>query len=950
MEKSISIKNARENNLKNVSVEIPRDSFVVITGVSGSGKTSLAYNVLYGEAQRRFLQSLSSASKTGIINMPKPDVDMVNGLSPVISIPQKRSITNPRSSVATLTDLSSYVRMLYSILGQAHCPVCHNVINSYSINQMVDHLMNLPEDTILQILAPVNKIYDEDYDYLLTDLRNKGFRKILINGILYNMKDSIQLNQEEQFTIYVVVDEVSILKDNYEILATSIKRALDMGDNLVKFDIISDDIPNENIRKVINDFFGCEHNIVAGRYMPKDFSANDLSGACPTCHGLGTYKVTEPRLLIKDSKKSMRQNPFYISQFLLADRNGAARLYSLANHYDFDIDAPYEELSESVKDVLMYGTKGERYELLRPNGERYEVNKRRFVSYEGLVNYVNRFYKKSVLENSTSKQNERLFVDRLCPDCKGKKIKRSRLLVKIDNVDIYTFGCFNITELKTFLENIHIPESKKDSIQQLLAELRLKLNALIEIGLEYLNLGRSANSLSGGETQRIRLSTQIGLDLMGMIYILDEPSIGLHARDTYRIIKSLKRLKEAGNTVIVVEHDMDIIKTADYIIEIGPGAGIHGGEIVATGSIHEIKQGNSLLGKYLNNIKGIRLPKKRRQGSGKSITIKGAKENNLKDINVNIPLHTLICVTGVSGSGKSSIVNEVLYKAIISKTHDKRVLPGCYDSIEGIEYISDIRNIDQTPIGRSSRSNVATYLGIYDSIRKLYANTEEAKNKGYNNTYFSFNTTEGRCENCNGEGRIVMELQFVQDITTVCPVCKGQRYKSDILSVKYRGKNIAEVLDLTVEEALEFFKDVNGIYRKIKVLNKLGLGYLKLGQSSSSLSGGEAQRIKLGKELGKLKKKKDNLYLLDEPTTGLHLDDIEKLILALDELVNQGNTVLVIEHNLDLIKVADYIIDLGPEAGEKGGELVAEGSPEKIIENNNSYTGKYLKEYFYDKM
>ena len=944
--KSISIKGARVNNLKNIDLDIPRDTLTVITGVSGSGKSSVAYDVLYAEGQRRFLQSLTSSSRSNIMNMEKPDVDMVTGLSPVISIPQKRGIKNPRSSVATMADLSNYIRLLYSVLGTPGCPICHKEIQCLSINQIAEHILSLPEGTRIEVQAPINKIFDKTYDYLLTELKNKGFGKFVINDEVYDIKNNIELKESENYKIEVVVDEISVYKRNYEQIVSSIERGLEVGQNFIKLKIINKDISKEEIRKFNKGFINCEHNIITGKFLPKNFSPNDVSGACPTCQGLGTYKITEPYLLIKDEKKSMRMDPFYVSQFSLSDKNGAARLYSLARHYNFSIDTPFNELPENIKDIFFYGTKGERYELLKPNGDREIEGKRRYVSYEGLVRYVTRLYKDNLDKGTKNNDNEKLFASCICPSCKGKKLRKERLLVEIDGININDFGNMQIQKLKKFLSELEVLDAKKEVVKQIINEIIIKLDLLEEIGLGYLNLWRSSDTLSGGETQRIRLSSQIGSNLMGMIYILDEPSIGLHEKDTFKIINILKKLRDMGNTVVVVEHDIETICNADYILELGPGAGVCGGEIIASGDLQDvINTQKSITGQYLSEKKKISIPKIRRSGIGKYIGIIGARENNLKNISVTIPLGTFTCVTGVSGSGKSTLINEILYKSIYSKLHDSRIKPGMNDRVEGIESISDVRYIDQSPIGRSSRSNPATYINIYDKIREIFAGTEEAKARGYDVSSFSFNNKGGRCDTCMGEGSIVTELKFMQNIVTTCPVCKGKRYRSEILEVKYKGKNIADILELTIEEGVRFFKDVNVISSKLKVLNKLGLGYLKLGQSSSTLSGGEAQRLKLGRELGKIKKEKDNLYILDEPTTGLHIQDIEKLLFSLNELVDLGNTVLVIEHNLDLIKTADYIIDMGPDGGENGGHVIVTGTPEEIIRCDKSYTGKYLKKY-----
>lgn len=946
VKKTISIKGARENNLKNISVEIPRDALTVITGVSGSGKSSLAYNILYGEGQRRFLQSLSTSSRANIMNMEKPDVDMVMGLSPVIAISQKRSIVNPRSTVASMADISNYMRLLYAVLGISHCPFCGKKINSLSISQITEHILTLNEGTRVRILAPVQKPFDESYDYLLTELRNNGFRRFLINNEIYDSKNKIELDEENNYSIEVIVDEFTVDKRNYELIISIIEKGFEIGQNFLRIEIEDKNISNQKIYEFNNCFFECEHNIISGKFPPKNFSANDVSGACPTCQGLGTYKMTEPYLLIKDENKSMRMNPFYVSQLSLSDKNSAARLYSLARHYNFSIDIPFIELPDKIKNIIFFGTNKERFELLKYNGERELEGNRRYIGYEGMVNYVTRFQKRRISQGIKTKESEKLFADHICPECSGKKLKKERLLVKIDGKNINDLYSMQIKDLIKFFKNINVPLDKKQAAAQIIHEILTKLELLEDIGLEYMNIGRSAESLSGGELQRIRLSSQIGSNLMGMVYILDEPSIGLHAKDTFKIINTLKKLRDIGNTVVVVEHDIETINSADYIIELGPGAGEYGGQVVISGNIQEVLNSDvSLTAQYLTKKKEISVPKIRRKGTGKYLKIYGAKENNLKNININIPLGVLTCITGVSGSGKSSLVNEIIYKGIFSKFHDARIKPGLHDRIDGLEYISDVRYIDQSPIGRSSRSNPATYIGVYDKIREIFAATEESKARGYDASHFSFNNKGGRCETCLGEGNIITELQFMQDITTVCPVCKGKRYKNEILEVKYKDKNITEVLEMSIKEGEEFFKDVKAIQKKLGVLNKLGLGYLKLGQSSATLSGGEAQRLKLGKELGKIKKETDNIYILDEPTTGLHIKDIEKLLLSLNELVEIGNTVLVIEHNLDFIKTADYIIDIGPDAGNAGGEIVVKGTPEEVIMCDKSYTGKYLRKY-----
>lgn len=938
MRDTITVKGARTNNLKNIDVEIPRDKLTVITGVSGSGKTSLAFDVIFGEAQRKFFESMSATSRTMLPMLERADVDSILGLSPVVAIQQRSGTQNPRSTIGTMTDISSYMRILFSVLGQAHCPYCNQKILTRNTNQIVDHLMTLPEGTSVEIIAPVNKFYGEDYPYLFDDIRQKGFKRIKIDGKPTNINDNIELDEEKDYQIEVLVDRFIIKREFYQQLAISIENANKVGSSFIRFEF-NDENFSEEIKEKFYQEFGCkEHHIIMHKLLPGGFSPNLPDHSCPTCLGLGTLLKTEPYLIIVDKKKNISQGAltWYPKYWM----------YSVSKHLNFDFKTPFEEIPENIQHQILYGIK-EKFILLEPpdwpNKYRHrDVGKE--VKYQGIVNYLDRYYRNDRKKGERYEWYRRFMAEHTCPDCKGMKLIKQRLLVKVNDKNIHELGEYFIDHLLDFINSIVLPKEQEKAGNQVVFELRKRIQLLIDIGLYYLRLNRRARTLSAGEAQRIKLSTQLGSELMGMLYILDEPSIGLHIRDSNKIIDILKRLRDTGNTVIVIEHDLDTISNADHIIEIGPGPGIHGGEIVAQGSFEEVmKNPKFLTGQYISGKKTIPYLGKSREPNGKTIKIIGAQENNLKNIDVEFPLGVFICITGVSGSGKSTLLEDILGNRIIHDMRDARVLPGKHEAIEGIENIVDIRMVDQSPIGRHSRSTPATYVGIYDKIRKVFADTPEAQNRGYSYGRFSYNSHEGRCSECNGEGSVRIELQYMPTIQTVCPVCKGARYNEEVLEIKYKGKNLGDVLDMTVEEANKFFKDINLIHHKTKTLIELGLGYLKLGQAAPTLSGGESQRIKLAKELGKLKKLKDNLYIMDEPTVGLHMEDILKLLKTIHKLVDAGNTVIVIEHHLDVIKSADYIIDLGPEGGAEGGEVIAKGTVKDIINSTKSYTGKFLQ-------
>lgn len=949
MRTTIQIRGARENNLKNVDLEIPRDKLTVFTGVSGSGKSSLAFDTIYAEGQRRLLASMSNFAKRFIGQLKKPEVDFVNGLSPVVSIEQKTVGSNPRSTVGTMTDISDYLRMLFASLGTPHCPLCQEELVIRTPHQMMEHLLSLPKKTEVEVRAPVYKIHGEDYEYLFDQIRVNGYRRARIDGKPHDLGSHIELDEDEEHTVEAVIDSFVIGPGIDQQVVTSLEHGLKLGDGLIGFHITKPKQLDSKLKQFYEGFGCSQHRLVAGEMNQAQFTFNDPLGACPTCAGIGMAMRVHPTLLVPDPKRSINEGAFVSAAMgNTRDSWGGRLLYSLATHYGFSLDTPFQDLAAEHVDVLLHGTKGEQFEVLLPPGAKFgqqHVGKK--IKFSGIVTQLEhnyrRYRKQGVSNDGMDEHLKKVMVEYACPECAGARLKRSRRLVTISQRSLFDIGEMNLIELLDFLKSIKLPVRQRAIAETILREVNTRLELLIAIGLDYLNLNRRSSTLSGGESQRIRLSSQIGSGLMGMLYVLDEPSIGLHPKDNFKMIETLKRLRDLGNTVIVVEHDADTILAADHVVEIGPGPGVHGGQIVVEGSLKEILQDSqSLTGRYLSGKKTIAVPAQRRPASDKTIVVHGARQNNLKNIRVEIPLERFVCVTGASGSGKSSLIHEILYKRLYSLLHDSRVFAGEHDKLTGSEHVSDVINVDQSPIGRSSRSNPATYIGIYDAIRTLFSETDQAKKHGFTASTFSFNVKGGRCEECAGEGTITTQLSFMPDVEVLCPTCKGARYNQETLDVKYQGKNIAEVLDLSIEDGVTFFADQPSITRKISVLNELGLGYLKLGHPSTILSGGEAQRIKLSGELSKLKHGKHNLYILDEPTTGLHFADVDRLLESLNRLVDRGHSVVVIEHNLDVIKTADYVIDLGPEGGHKGGQLIACGTPEEVAACKASHTGKFL--------
>jgi excinuclease ABC subunit A len=949
MRTTIQVQGARENNLRNVDVELPRDKLIVVTGMSGSGKSSLAFDTIYAEGQRRLLASMSTFAKRFIGQLKKPDVDFVNGLSPVVSIDQKTVGANPRSTVGTMTDISDYLRMLFATLGTPHCPQCGEALAIRTPHQMTEHLLPLPKGTTVEVRAPVYKIYGEDYEYLFEQIRVNGYRHARIDGQPRDLGDHIELDEDETHVIEAVIDTFVIAPGIESQVVTSLEHGLKLGDGLLGFHIVSPNRLGPEHKKFFAGFGCAEHRLVAGDMNQAQFTFNDPAGACPTCAGIGTAMRVLPSLLVPDPARSLNQGAF-VSAAMSNSRDswGGRMLYSLAAHYGFSLDTPFKDLAKKHVELLLYGTKGEHFEVLLPPGAKQgQQHAGKKIKFNGIVNQLEhhyRQYRKQGTSNAGMDEYlKRVMVEYDCPECGGARLKRARRLVTVADRNLYEVGQMHLVELLAFIKAIK-PTARQQAIAEtIVREVSTRLALLIDIGLDYLSLNRRSATLSGGESQRIRLSSQIGSGLMGMLYVLDEPSIGLHPKDNVKMIETLRRLRDLGNTVIVVEHDVDTIRAADHIVEIGPGPGVHGGTIVAGGSLKQIiADKKSLTGQYLSGQRSIAIPSRRRPPRGKSLVIRGSRHNNLKSIDVEIPLEQFVCVTGASGSGKSSLIHEIVHKRLVSLLHDSRVIAGEHDEFLGAEHVSDVIDIDQSPIGRSSRSNPATYLGFYDAVRTLFAETDESRRRGYTASTFSFNVKGGRCEECAGEGTITTQLSFMPDVEVVCPTCKGARYGQETLEVLYRDKNIADVLEMTIEDGVEFFADQPAISRKLAVLDELGLGYLKVGHPSTILSGGEAQRVKLAGELGKLKRGKHNLYILDEPTTGLHLADIDRLLESLNRLVDSGHSVVVIEHNLDVIKTADYVIDLGPEGGHKGGQLLACGTPEEVAACKASHTGRFL--------
>ncbi len=931
----IVIRGAREHNLKNVDLTIPRDKLVVFTGLSGSGKSSLAFDTIYADGQRRYVESLSSYARMFLGQMEKPDVDSIEGLSPAISIDQKTTSKNPRSTVGTVTEIYDYLRLLYARIGIPHCPVCGREIRQQSVDQMVDQLLSYPERTRLQILAPIVRGRKGEHVKALESARKSGFVRVRIDGIIYDLSEEIKLEKNKKHHIEIVVDRLTVSESVRSRLTDSIETALSLADGLMIADVGGEDI-------TFSQSYACpEHGVSVGELEPRMFSFNNPQGACPKCTGLGTFMKVDPAMVVPNEDLSIRGGAIKASGWYIGDSGTIAQMYyeALAEHYGFTLDTPWKKLTRPQKDAVLYGTNGERIHMVRQK----EYGTGTYdTEFEGVINNLERRFRET---QSSWVRDEitQVMSSVLCPDCHGARLKPEYLAVTVGGININDFCRMSVTEALEFIDQLKLSQRDQMIAEQILKEIRARLGFLQSVGLEYLTLSRSSSTLSGGESQRIRLATQIGSSLVGVLYILDEPSIGLHQRDNDKLLATLKRLRDIGNTLIVVEHDEDTIRAADYIVDVGPGAGVHGGEIVAAGSLQDIiNEPRSMTGQYLSGARHIPVPSVRRTGTGQFLTVKGARQNNLKNIDVKFPLGVFTCVTGVSGSGKSSLVNELLYKALAQKLSTARVRPGDFDGLDGLELVDKVIDIDQSPIGRTPRSNAATYTGVFTDIRALFASTPDAKMRGYDSGRFSFNVKGGRCESCEGDGILKIEMHFLPDIFVPCEVCKGKRYNRETLEVKYKGKSISDVLDMTVEEALTFFDSLPKIRRKIETLYQVGLGYLQLGQPATTLSGGEAQRVKLATELSRRSTGK-TVYILDEPTTGLHTYDVHMLIDVLQQLTDQGNTVIVIEHNLDVIKTADYIIDLGPEGGDRGGTIVGCGTPEEIAALPQSYTGQYLK-------
>ena len=940
MEDKIIIKGAKEHNLKNVDLELPRNKFIVFTGLSGSGKSSLAFDTIYAEGQRRYVESLSAYARQFLGQMEKPNVEYIEGLSPAISIDQKTTSKNPRSTVGTVTEIYDYLRLLFARVGEVHCSVCGAKISQMTIQEIVDKMMEFPERTKLQILSPVVRGQKGTHKKLIENIKKEGFVRIRVNGENYEVTDEIDLSKNKKHNIEVVVDRI-VIKDGIESrLTDSIETAVKLSDGLV----IAQIIDGEEI--LYSTKVACpEHGVGIEELSPRMFSFNAPFGACETCNGLGESKEVDPDLVIPNKDLSIKQGAIaaWGSVGVNDDTYYSKMVQSLANHFGVSIETPVKDLPEEFVHELLYGTNNVMVQFIYES--KYGGRREYQAYFEGVIPNLERRYRETNSEYSRDKIEEYM-AETPCPKCKGARLKKEVLSVLVDGKNIMEVTDFSVNELVEYIENINLSEKQKFIAHEILKEIRGRAIFLRDVGLDYLNLSRKAGTLSGGEAQRIRLATQIGSALVGVLYVLDEPSIGLHQRDNDRLIKTLRHLTDIGNTLIVVEHDEDTMRECDYIVDIGPGAGVHGGQIVAQGTLEEILDNpNSITGQYLSGKKEIQIPEITREGNGNFIEIVKANENNLKNINVKFPLGKFTCITGVSGSGKSTLINDILYKGIASKINKLRDRPGKHKEIKGIENIDKIINIDQSPIGRTPRSNPATYTGVFDMIRDLFASTNEAKARGYQKGRFSFNIKGGRCEACKGDGIIKIEMHFLPDVYVPCEVCKGERYNRETLQVKYKDKTIADVLDMNVEEALKFFENIPNIKRKLETLMDVGLSYIKLGQPSTQLSGGEAQRIKLATELSKRPTGK-TLYILDEPTTGLHMADVDKLIQVLQKLADTGNSIVVIEHNLDVIKTCDYIIDLGPEGGDKGGKIVATGTPEEVSKVEGSYTGKFLKKYF----
>lgn len=934
--KKIIVKGAKANNLKNIDLEIPRDKLVVFTGLSGSGKSSLAFDTIYAEGQRRYIESLSSYARQFLGQMDKPDVEYIEGLSPAISIDQKTTSKNPRSTVGTVTEIYDYLRLIYARIGTPHCPVCGREISMETVDGIVDKVLKLPEGEKIQILAPLVRGKKGEHVKVLDSARKSGYVRVRVDGSIYDLSEEIKLDKNIKHSIEVVVDRLVINDGIRSRLADSVDTACNLSDGAVIVDVVGKE------ELLFSQKFACpEHGTCIEEMAPRSFSFNNPYGSCPRCMGLGTFMRINPDLVIPNKNLSINQGAILASGWSNADSGTIAQMYysALAEEYVFSLDTPIKDLTEEQLNALLYGTNGKKIKMTRVNAYGSGTY---LTEFEGVINNLQRRYNETTSEYSRA-EITKVMDECNCPECNGKRLNKSALAVTIGGKNIIEFTELSINKEIEFIDSLELTEKQHMIADMIIKEIRQRLSFLASVGLDYLTLSRSAGTLSGGESQRIRLATQIGSSLMGVLYILDEPSIGLHQRDNDKLLGTLRELRDIGNTLIVVEHDEDTIRAADYVVDIGPGAGVHGGEVVYSGNVEGLlKCKKSITGQYLSGKKKIEVPAERRKGNGNSLVIKNASENNLKNIDVEIPLGEFVCVTGVSGSGKSSLINEILYKKLANELNNAKKAVGKVDSIDGIENLDKVINIDQSPIGRTPRSNPATYTGVFNDIRELFASTQDAKIRGYSASRFSFNVKGGRCEACQGDGIIKIEMNFFPDVYVPCDVCKGAKYNRETLEVHYKGKTISDVLEMTVEEGMEFFKNQSKIYRKLKTLYDVGLGYIKIGQPATTLSGGEAQRVKLSTELSKIATGR-TIYILDEPTTGLHTADVHGLINVLQRLVDKGNTVVVIEHNLDVIKVSDHIIDLGPEGGDKGGNIVVCGTPEEVAKCKKSYTGQYLK-------